>query len=53
MNVTFINCGYDVEDFVPPRNLFPSLTKQLLFYTTRSSQSPTPIFKNSPGYAMI
>ena len=43
MNVTFINCGYDVEDFVPPRNLFPTLTKQLLFYTTLSpSQSPTP-----------
>ena len=54
MNIAFINCGYAVNDFVTPRNLFPSLTKAaIILHNSFSMMIKNIIFGNSPGYAII
>ena len=54
MNATFTNCGYAVNNFVTPRNLFPSLTKAaVILHNSFSIIVKNVIFENSPGYAII
>ena len=54
MNATFTNCGYAVNNFVTPRNLFSSLTKAaVILHNSFSIIVKNVIFENSPGYAII
>ena len=53
MNATFTNCGYAVNNFVTPRNLFPSLTKAIILHNSFSIIVKNVIFENCPGYATI
>ena len=54
MNATFINCGYAVNDFVTPRNLFPSLTNAaIILHYSFSITIKNTIFENCPGYTII
>ena len=54
MNAIFINCGYAVNNFVTPRNLFPSLTKAaIILHNSFSITIKNTIFENCPGYAII
>ena len=54
MNATFTNCGYAVNNFVTPRNLFPSLTKAaIILHNSFTIIVKNVIFENNPGYAII
>ena len=53
MNAIFTNCGYAVNNFVTPENLFPSLTKAaIILHNSFFIIVKNAIFENSPGYAI-